>query len=47
VEEPVAPAAVDDTRGGGEPLSVRVQRLEDAVATLANELRELKGKLGE
>ena len=44
VEEP-APAAEVETRG--EPLSARVQRLEEAVAALANELRELKGKLGE
>jgi len=31
----------------GEPLSVRVQRLEDSVAALAEELRALKAKLGE
>ena len=31
----------------GEPLSQRVQRLEEQVALLANELRELKAKLGE
>jgi len=31
----------------GEPLSVRVQRLESQVATLLTELRELKAKLGE
>ncbi len=31
----------------GEPLSVRVQRLEAQVATLTTELRELKAKLGE
>ena len=36
-----APAAV------GEPLSVRVQRLEEQVAALTGALRELKGKLGE
>ena len=30
-----------------EPLSARVQKLEEQVAMLANELRELKGKLGE
>ena len=30
-----------------EPLSARVQRLEEEVASLAAELRELKGKLGE
>jgi uncharacterized protein len=32
---------------GGEPLSVRVQRLEEQVETLMSELRELKAKLGE
>lgn len=31
----------------GEPLSMRVQRLESQVATLTSELRELKAKLGE
>jgi uncharacterized protein len=31
----------------GEPLSARVMRLEEQVAQLANELRELKAKLGE
>jgi len=41
--EPVSPAATE----GREPLSQRVQRLEDQVATLTNELRELKLKLGE
>jgi len=30
-----------------EPLALRVQRLEEQVAALAAELRELKGKLGE
>ena len=30
-----------------EPLSVRVERLEEQVAALMNEFRELKGKLGE
>jgi len=34
-------------RAAGEPLSARVQRLEDQVASLANELRALKEKLGE
>lgn len=34
-------------RAPGEPLSARVQRLEDRVAELANELRALKEKLGE
>ena len=32
---------------GGEPLSARVTRLEEQVAQLTAELRELKGKLGE
>lgn len=33
--------------GRGEPMSVRVQRLEEQVAALAAELRALKDKLGE
>ncbi|HYI13139.1 MAG TPA: YceH family protein [Thermoanaerobaculia bacterium] len=41
--EPVAA----EPRAGGEPLSARVQRLEEQVAALTAELRELKGKLGE
>lgn len=45
VEEEPAPMAVTESRG--EPLSQRVQRLEEQVAMLASELRELKGKLGE
>lgn len=45
VEEEPAPAVVTESRG--EPLSQRVQRLEEQVAALTNELRELKGKLGE
>lgn len=44
LEEPVAPEP-SETRG--EPLSARVQRLEETVAMLAGELRELKAKLGE
>lgn len=43
-EEPVvedAPAAA------GEPMSVRVQRLESQVAALMSEMRDLKAKLGE
>jgi len=47
VEDAVAPVAEHEPRGGGEPLSARVQRLEETVAALANELRELKAKLGE
>jgi len=43
-----APPAEDDTpAAAGEPLSVRVQRLESQVATLMTELREFKAKLGE
>ncbi|HJQ37246.1 MAG TPA: YceH family protein [Thermoanaerobaculia bacterium] len=45
VIEEAGPAPEVETRG--EPLSMRVQRLEDTVAQLANELRELKAKLGE
>ena len=42
------PAVVaSEPRATGEPLSARVQRLEEQVAALATELRELKGKLGE
>lgn len=45
VEDPVAsPEPSSETR---EPLSQRVQRLEEQVATLAAELRDLKSKLGE
>src|ERR1044071_2329454 len=47
VVEDALPVAADETRVSGEPLSARVQRLEDTVAQLANELRELKAKLGE
>jgi len=40
--------AIDDEPArAGEPLSVRVQRLETQVATLLSELRDLKAKLGE
>lgn len=39
--------ADEPTRATGEPLSARVQRLEEQVAMLTNELRELKVKLGE
>ena len=45
VIEETAPLPEAETRG--EPLSARVQRLEDTVVQLANELRELKAKLGE
>jgi uncharacterized protein YceH (UPF0502 family) len=46
----VAEPAFDDTptaAAPGEPLSVRVQRLEDQVAMLMSQLGELKAKLGE
>ena len=43
LSSPVAEPA-SETR---EPLSQRVQRLEEQMAALAAELRELKGKLGE
>lgn len=46
VEEDPAPA-VASPESRGEPLSQRVQRLEEQVAALTSELRELKGKLGE
>jgi uncharacterized protein YceH (UPF0502 family) len=43
-----APSIEDDTPAAtGEPLSVRVQRLESQVAMLMGELHELKAKLGE
>jgi uncharacterized protein YceH (UPF0502 family) len=45
VEDEPSPAVVSESRG--EPLSQRVQRLEEQVAALTQELRELKGKLGE
>jgi len=45
IEEPVAQHETETLRG--EPLSARVQRLEEQMAALANELRELKTKLGE
>jgi hypothetical protein len=41
---PEAPAA--ETRAGGEPMSARVQRLEEQVASLSEELRALKNALG-
>ena len=48
VEEEAAPAATSSSsESRGEPLSQRVQRLEEQMAALASELRELKGKLGE
>jgi uncharacterized protein len=45
IVEEIAPAAeVSESR---EPLSMRVQRLEEQVAALSAELRELNAKLGE
>ncbi len=44
-EEPVA--ADSEPRVASEPLSSRVHRLEEQVAMLAGELKELKAKLGE
>lgn len=44
-EEPATAAEAGAPRG--EPLSARVQRLEEQVAALAAELRSLKEKLGE
>ncbi len=44
--EPVV-SAEDEPAVAGAPLSVRVQRLEEQVATLMGELHELKAKLGE
>ncbi|HEY0159215.1 MAG TPA: YceH family protein [Thermoanaerobaculia bacterium] len=47
VESAPAPAAdASEGRAGGEPLSVRVQRLEEQVAALTEELRALKSNLG-
>jgi uncharacterized protein YceH (UPF0502 family) len=43
----IEPALDDAPTAAGEPLSVRVQRLESQVATLMTELRELEAKLGE
>jgi hypothetical protein len=45
IEESPLAEPVHEVRG--EPLSARVQRLEEQVIALASELRELKGKLGE
>jgi uncharacterized protein YceH (UPF0502 family) len=47
IVEDALPAAEERSESRGEPLSARVQRLEEQVATLTAELRELKGKLGE
>jgi uncharacterized protein YceH (UPF0502 family) len=42
-----APPAEAEVPAAGEPMSVRVQRLESQVAMLMTELRDLKAKLGE
>lgn len=42
-----APEPMTPERAASEPLSARVQRLEEQVATLTAELHELKAKLGE
>ncbi|MBV8518091.1 MAG: YceH family protein [Acidobacteria bacterium] len=48
VEDAPAPAAApESSRATSEPLSARVLHLEEQVAELARELRELKAKLGE
>jgi len=46
-DAPPGAAAPHSTSSSGEPLSMRVQRLEDSVAALSEELRALKAKLGE
>ncbi|HVR41043.1 MAG TPA: YceH family protein [Thermoanaerobaculia bacterium] len=43
----VAPSAPAEVAASHEPLSARVARLEEQVASLISELRELKSKLGE
>ena len=47
VDEPLPMIEPADTRVPSEPLSARVQRLEEQVAALTQELRSLKDKLGE
>lgn len=48
IVESAAPAeSAPESRASSEPLSARVQRLEEQVALLTSELRELKAKLGE
>ena len=48
VDEAVPASAASHTAAStGEPLSVRGQRLEESVASLLDELRSLKAKLGE
>lgn len=47
IVEEAAPSGEERHETRGEPLSARVQRLEEQVAVLTAELRELKGRLGE
>jgi uncharacterized protein len=47
IAEPGKVSEERDAPPAGEPLSVRVKRLEEQVAALATELHELKAKLGE
>jgi len=47
VSEPAPAAEETEPRSGGEPLSVRVQRLEERLADVERALNELKEKLGE
>jgi uncharacterized protein YceH (UPF0502 family) len=47
VSEPAPAAEEAEPRSGGEPLSVRVQRLEERLADVERALNELKEKLGE
>lgn len=46
IAEPAPLAEPEEPRVSGEPLSVRVTRLEEQVAALAGELRALKNELG-
>jgi uncharacterized protein len=46
VESAPSASEVAEPRAGGEPLSVRVHRLEEQVAALTEELRALKNSLG-
>lgn len=45
--ETPAPSSAPSPTSPSEPMLVRVQRLEEQVAKLTNEMRELKAKLGE
>ena len=44
---PLTAALVADERQSSEPLSARVQRLEEQLAALTDELHSFKAKLGE